>query len=363
MRALPLRMERRAHALEIPSPERPRGRPQSEARRPGSWHRAGREADGTILMKRLASLSLICAIAVGSSSARAAVWKPSPGHAQVRIWPGAVPDAAPTGQPEQVASDWAKITDVSEPTLTVYSPQGKNTGVAIVVFPGGGYQMLAMDLEGTEICDWLVSRGITCVLSKYRVPHSGPYWDKVRGRVYPPHPVALEDAQRTVSLVRFHAAEWHIDPHKIGVMGFSAGGHIVAGVSTHFAQRTYAPVDAADKESCRPDFAIAAYPGHLWSSEDKSDRSERDSVTFALRPDIHIPPQTPPTFIVMAEDDRVDGVGQALAYYIGLKNAGVAVETHLYAQGGHAFGLRAKNLPVSEWPLLVEKWLHTIGML
>ena len=145
--------------------------------------------------------------------------------------------------------------------MTVYSPKGKNTGAAVVVFPGGGYQILAIDLEGTEVCDWLTSKGITCVLLKYRVPGEGPY---IRNQgPYPESPMALEDAQRTVGLVRFHAAEWHIDPHKIGVLGFSAGGHLVAAMSTHFEQRLYPAVDAADKESCRPDFAVALYPGHL----------------------------------------------------------------------------------------------------
>jgi len=148
------------------------------------------------------------------------------------------------------------VGNVSQPTLTVYSSKGTNTGVAVVVFPGGGYYELAIDLEGTEICDWLTSRGITAVLLKYRAPTP-----KV-GRLSE-SPLALQDAQRTLGLVRFRAAEWHIDPHKIGVIGFSAGGHLVAAISTHFDKRSYSAVDAADKASCRPDFAIALYPGHL----------------------------------------------------------------------------------------------------
>jgi acetyl esterase/lipase len=144
--------------------------------------------------------------------------------------------------------------------MTVYSPKGKSTGAAVVVFPGGGYQDLAIDLEGTEVCDWLMGKGITCVLLKYRVPGEGQF---PKSGPYPNSPMALEDAQRTVSLVRFHAAEWHIDPHKIGVLGFSAGGHLVAAMSTHFGHRLYSAVDAADNVSCRPDFAVAIYPGHL----------------------------------------------------------------------------------------------------
>jgi acetyl esterase/lipase len=248
------------------------------------------------------------------------------------------------------------VTNVLRPTMTVYSPQGINTGAAVVVFPGGGYKVLAIDLEGTEVCDWLTSKGVTCVLLKYRVPFSGQYWDeRSRSEVDPKAPMALEDAQRAVGLVRFHAAEWHIDPHKVGVLGFSAGGHIAAAISTHFAQRLYPAVDAADKESCRPDFAVAIYPGHL-SLADNS---------FALNPDIdsHITHNTPPTFLLQNEDDHVDRVEDSLSYYAALKKAGVPVEMHLYAEGGHAFGLRRTNLPVTAWPQLVETWLGRIGMI
>ena len=161
------------------------------------------------------------------------VWQPSPGHTQVPIWPGAVPDAQPVAGPENATTErrslgcgkpWIEVDKVSQPTMTVYSPKGKNTGAAVVVFPGGGYSILAIDLEGTEVCEWLTPKGITCVLLKYRVPGDGNA-NRNRGP-YPKSPLALEDAQRTVGLVRFHAAEWHIDPHKIGVLGFSAGGHL-----------------------------------------------------------------------------------------------------------------------------------------
>jgi acetyl esterase/lipase len=149
---------------------------------------------------------------------------------------------------------------------------------------------------------------------------------------------ALQDAQRTLGLVRLNAAQWQVDPHRVGVIGFSAGGHLVAAVSTHFAQRTYPPVDAADKLSCRPDFAIALYPGHLWAHEDE-DRGTRDETDLRMRPDIQVRADTPPTFLLQAEDDQVDGVEQSLAYYVALHKAGVPTEMHLYAQGGHAFGL------------------------
>jgi len=305
----------------------------------------------------------VCVVlACSAARAQAPAWQPSPGHTQVPIWPGAVPDAQPVPGPEYAVRSKELIGgrsvvglyNVSRPTMTVYSPTGKNTGVAVVVFPGGGFEELAIDLEGTEVCDWLTSKGITCVLLKYRVP-SLPYdWHcKCRPDVLVKSSLALEDAQRTMGLVRLHAAELQIDPHKIGVLGFSAGGYLVAEISTDFQRRLYAPVDAADKESCRPDFAVGVYPGHLWVG----------GGAYRLNPNVPVTRQTPPTFLVQAEDDNVDGVNQSVAYYIALKNAGVPVEMHLYAQGGHAFGLRRTKLPITRWPQLVETWLKTIGMI
>jgi len=151
--------------------------------------------------------------------------------------------------------------------------------------------------------------------------------------------------------VRFHAAEWRIDPNKVGVLGFSAGGYLVAEVSTSFKRRLYAPVDAADKESGRPDFALAIYPGHLATDAN------------ALNTNVPVSRETPPTFLVQAEDDNVDGVNQSLVYYAALKSANVPVEMHLYAKGGHAFGLRRTPNPITHWPQLAETWMRTIGVL
>lgn len=314
--------------------------------------------------------SLCVVVLVGVLSAEERVWQPEPGYTQVPIWPGSVPDAQPdtgpeflkiTGKNSLVAGKpWAMAGSVSRPTMTVYPAKGKNTGAAVVVFPGGGYEDLAMDLEGTEVCDWLTSKGVTCVLLKYRVPGPGFYPKPAPYRKsgpYPRSPVALEDAQRTLGLVRFHAAEWHIDPHKIGVLGFSAGGHLVAATSTHFDKRLYPPVDAADKESCRPDFAVALYPGHLWNW------TYEENPKFELNPAVPVTRETPPTFILQAEDDPVDDVNNSLVYYVALKKAGVPVEMHLYAEGGHAFGLRRTKFPITAWPQLVEIWLGTIGMI
>jgi acetyl esterase/lipase len=305
-----------------------------------------------------------CVVFSHRVNAQTNVWQPSPGHAQFPIWPGTVPDAQPVPGPEyMIVKDdhliagrpWIAVCNVSQPTLTVYSPSGTNTGVAVIVFPGGGYKCLAIDLEGTEICDWLTSRGITAVLLKYRVPFSGSYWDeKSRKQIIPKAPMALEDAQRTMGLLRLHAAEWHINPRKIGVLGFSAGGHLVAAMSTQFEKRLYPPVDAADKESCRPDFAVSLYPGHML---------ENTSREFDLNPTLPVTGDTPPTFLLQAENDPVDNVQNSLVYYAALKKAGVPVEMHLYAEGGHAFGLRRTTFPITGWPQLMETWLKTIGMI
>ncbi|HEX4265772.1 MAG TPA: alpha/beta hydrolase [Verrucomicrobiae bacterium] len=300
--------------------------------------------------------------AIGCANSQTNVWQPSPGHTQMPIWPGAVPDAQPAAGPEYstnrgtlvAGKPWISVEQVSQPTMTVYSPTGTNTGVAVIIFPGGGYNILAIDLEGTEVCDWLTSKGITAVLLKYRVPGSGPHWvPQLKRHLEPKAPTALEDAQRTIGLVRFHAAQWHIDPRKIGVLGFSAGGHLVAAVSTHFEKRSYAAVDAADHKSCRPDFAVALYPGHM---------TENTTNEFELNPTLPVTSDTPPTFLLQAEDDNVDNVNDSLTYYIALKNAEVPTEMHLYAHGRHAFGLRHTKFPITDWPQLVEKWLATIGM-
>ena len=280
-------------------------------------------------------------------------WPPSPSHLTLPVWPGVAP-GAPANPPAETDTTTAKdnliagkplirLGNVSTPTLTLYKATGNNTGAAVVVFPGGGYNILAIDLEGTEVCDWLTAAGINCVLLKYRVPGTGPY---------PKSPAALQDAQRALGLVRQHAAEWGIDPKRIGVLGFSAGAHLAAALSTHYDKRLYDPIDAADQLTCRPDFAVIVYPGYL-ALADKN---------FAPNADINPTAQTPPTFIVQAEDDPVH-VENAVVYFLALKNAHVPAELHIYAQGGHGYGLRRTALPVTTWPQAVEVWLHTIGIL
>ena len=312
------------------------------------------------------SVMRFCLFALGllalcaSVQAGPAVWQPAAGHTQMPIWPGEAPGLQAVPGPETVTvsekllagKPATAITNVTRPTMTAYAPAGKNTGAAVVVIPGGGFHILAIDLEGTETCDWLTSRGITCVLLKYRVP-SLPYDWKCDCR---PHNFALsvsslQDVQRTMRLVRFHAAQWHVDPHRIGVLGYSAGGFLVAEISTNFDRHLYVPVDAADKQSARPDFAMPIYPGHLTRGDGK------------LNPNIPVSSKTPPTFLLQAEDDYVDGVDQSLVYYTALAKAKVPAEMHLYAHGGHAFGLRPTANPITGWPKLAEAWLRTIGIL
>jgi acetyl esterase/lipase len=300
-------------------------------------------------------LTILAALAGSSAGLFAATptWQPAAGHLTLPLWPNGAP-GAPANPAAEVDTTTAKdnliagkplirLGNVSSPTLTLYAPRDKNTGAAVVVFPGGGYRILAIDLEGTEVCDWLNSAGIACILVKYRVPDSGPH---------PKSSAALQDAQRALGMVRSHAGDWHIDPHRIGVLGFSAGAHLAAALSTHFDQRLYDPIDAADALSCRPDFAVIVYPGYL-ALADKN---------FAPNADIHPTDKTPPSFIVQAEDDPVH-VENAVVYFLALKNAKVPAELHIYAEGGHGYGLRRTALPVTTWPSSVETWLHTLHIL
>jgi len=292
------------------------------------------------------------ALSAVSLGAQQSAWQPPPGGVTLELWPHGAPGAQPNSAAEvntSTAKDHLvagkpviRLGNVSKPTLTLYVAKGNNTGAAVVVFPGGSYRILAIDLEGTEVCDWLTSIGVNCVLVKYRVPDSGPY---------PRSSAALQDAQRALGIVRSRAEEWHIDPHRIGVLGFSAGAHLSAALSTHFDQRLYDRADVADDQSCRPDFAVIVYPGYLALSEQN----------MAANPEIHVTGQTPPSFIVQAEDDPVH-VENSTVYFLLLKNAKVPAELHLYAEGGHGYGLRPTDLPVTRWPKLVEEWFRTIRM-
>jgi acetyl esterase/lipase len=325
-------------------------------------------------VKRAASLllSLLLAPGVGFTAAesqikkvsKTMVWQPGPEGKQVPIWPDGLALQKPeSDKPEEVGNGsrlvagrpWHWASNVSRPTMTIYQPRGRNTRAAMLVLPGGGYAAVAMDLEGTEICDWVTKQGVTCIILKYRVPqtwhHSADNIEKA-----PKVQLPLQDAQRAMGLLRHRASSYAIDPHKIGVIGFSAGGHLAAAVS-NAQRRTYEPVDAADRESSRPDFAIILYPGHLWN-----DRGPKQSLQLSSWVEINA--NAPPTLLIHAMNDPTDDVRHSIAYGVALKQAGVPVDMRLYAEGGHAFGLRPTRAPITtEWPGLVVKWLQTIRVL
>lgn len=270
------------------------------------------------------------------------------------LWPGTAPgETNVIGEEQDMTKDGEglvagqrviRLGNVSRPTMTLYrAPKDKDTGAAVVVFPGGGYNILAWDLEGTEVCDWLNSIGVNAVLLKYRVPKR-PAFER--------HGPPLQDAQRALGLVRSRAKEFGLDPARIGVLGFSAGGHLAAALSASAAQRTYPAVDAADAVSCRPDFSILIYPAYL-TLKDEGDK---------INPVTAVTSNTPPAFIAMTQDDAVR-VETALFYSVALKQSGVPFELHIYPKGGHGYGLRRTENPVTAWNDRAAEWMKSRGLL
>jgi acetyl esterase/lipase len=264
------------------------------------------------------------------------------------VWPGKVPGETGEVGPEKILEDKPgerkvkRITNVTKPTITVYRPQKeKDTGTAVLICPGGGYNILAWDLEGEEVASWLNSIGVTGIVLKYRVP---------RRKDQPPHALPLMDAQRAMSLVRSRAREWDINPQRIGILGFSAGGHLAA-ATTNFDKRQYEPIDDIDRVSARPDFAVLVYPAYLTAKD-------RDQ----LAPEIRVSRDSPPTFFAHAGDDKI-GPENSIAMYLALKRAGVPAELHVYSSGGHGFGLRPAASPAVTWPARCEAWLRNAGLI
>jgi acetyl esterase/lipase len=278
----------------------------------------------------------------------------------IEIWPGKPPEESGNLGPErivmspkldrkqvEVTESTRMLTDVSVPTITIYrSAKEKETGTAILICPGGGYWNLYWQLEGEEVAAWLNSLGVTGIILKYRVPRR-PDEPKTEPARRP-----LQDAQRAVSLVRSKAAEWGIDPQRIGMVGFSAGGHLAIATATSFGKRTYEPADEIDKTSCRPDFAIAVYPGYL-KPKDKDE----------LSPGLHVPSGTPPVFLAHGTDDLIAGPEHSLFMYLALKRAGVAAELHIYANSAHDFGVRTNDHGCSTWTEACAHWLRYQGIL
>jgi acetyl esterase/lipase len=252
------------------------------------------------------------------------------------------------GKPYQVAGKPTKwLTNVSHPTLTIYRPAtDKDSGAAMLIAPGGGYHNLGWDVEGTEIAEWLNTIGVTGIILKYRCPRRPGDTKGV------PAPGPLKDAQRAVSLVRSRAKEWGIDPRRIGMIGFSAGGHLVGSTATNFDRRSYEPGDAIDQVSCRPDFGIMAYSGYFKIKD-----------TGELSPTVRTPPDTPPLFFVHASDDAVSEVEHSVTFYLALKRAKIDAEMHIYSSGGHGFGVRPSAESCSHWTEPCVQWLRKLGVL
>jgi len=272
---------------------------------------------------------------------------------QVDLWPGTAPGEKGDVGPEQLQPPKAheeppvqRLTNVTRPTISLYRPDpAKANGAAVVICPGGGYNILAYNKEGTEVAEWLNSIGVAGVVVKYRVP---------RRADLPKHQAPLQDAQRAVSLVRTHAKDWGINPDRIGVLGFSAGGHLAAATATNFDQRSYTPVDAADQASCRPDFAVLVYPAYLLEGEQQQGPG--------LAPEIRPSDKTPPVFFAHASDDR-HVAENSIALYMALHKLKVPVELHVYGSGGHGFGLRPSDHPSAAWPQQCQRWMQSRGLL
>jgi acetyl esterase/lipase len=281
--------------------------------------------------------------------------------AVVAVWPDVVPgDDGTVGEervrsPSEAPTKTAKwITNVTKPTLTIFQPAAeKEKGTGIIICPGGGYWNLAWDLEGEEVAAWFNTVGVTGFVLKYRVPRRVGQPERL------PAPGPLLDAQRAVSLVRSRAKEWNLDSNRIGILGFSAGGHLALATATHFDQRAYEPIDEIDKISCRPDFALAVYPGYLIEQQPAGVETNKN----VLAPYIRIPKETPPVLLVHASDDSVAGADNSALMYLALRRANVSTELHIYAQGGHGFGVRKSSLPCSSWTERCVAWLENIGML
>lgn len=300
---------------------------------------------------------IICALATlifASIASEAATAESKADPEPIALWPGPAPgekgeigeekDMTPPAQRVPPEKAVVRLGNVSRPTITLFRPsKDRDTGAAVVVCPGGGYSILAYNLEGSEVCAWLNSLGVTGVLLKYRVPARAGL-EK--------HTAPLQDAQRALGIVRRRAKEWGIDPKRIGILGFSAGGHLSAAASTNYETRTYPPVDDADRESCRPDFTLLIYPAYLAAKND---------VTH-LSPELKVTAGTPPAFVTMTQDDPVH-VENAFAYALALKAAGVPAELHTYPKGGHGYGLRPSPNAVSHWPDRAAEWLTAQGWL
>lgn len=290
---------------------------------------------------------------------------------EVSLWPEGskvLDDGIKKISSDKYANDhpWLVIT---HPTFIRYAPKNNSARAAIIVFPGGGYKGVAIGQHstlgflGSDVCDWLTDSGITCIVLKYRVPNSGCSWDKkTRKHVTPEIPLALQDAQRAISIVRYNAKKYGIDQNKIGVMGFSAGGNLAILSSTAFKKRSYDLIDEIDQVSSRPDFSIPVYPGHL--TMDHKNKTPKVIAAKELNTDIDISKEIPPTLLIHAEDDPVDPIQYSEVYERELRRAGVKnVKFIRYETGGHDFGVRKQGKDTDKWTVDAITWLKEIKIL
>ncbi len=289
---------------------------------------------------RLVILFLTCAV-FGAHAIEP--WK------TIKLWPAKAPgekgDIGTEGpRPDRLGQKKKiiRLANVSVPTLSVYKPKNP-TGAAVVICPGGGYSILAMDLEGTEVAEWLNETGVTAIVVKYRVP---------RRKSREKHEAPLQDVQRAFGIVRHNAKAWGIDPGRIGILGFSAGGHLSATAMTNYRKRTYKSIDNADKMNCRPDFAILLYPAYLVDHQTKS----------KLVPEVPVDKHTPPAFLVHAGNDGIPADG-SVRMWLAMRRVGVHSELHVFPHGGHGYGLRPTDDPVTHWPKLAADWMKRMGYL
>jgi acetyl esterase/lipase len=315
-----------------------------------------------VVKRKLADKTVLVLLLFLVRIAWADSWTPPKGLEQIPIWPkGAKVLSNGKLSPEELKKT-KFVSNVLIPTYTVFRPEINKGGAALVVFPGGGHTVLAMEIEGTEICERFRKAGITCVLVKYRVPYAGCYYDKkLNKHVTPPVPMALQDAQRVISTIRHDAAKYDINPRRIGVMGFSAGGNVTILSSTRFKDRAYERIDKIDEVSCRPDFAIPVYPGH--TTMEHKNKTPRWVAAQELNTDIPMSQDIPPTLVFHCEDDTVNPVHYSEVYVRELKKAGISVKFKRYKRGGHAFGVRAGGVDSDRWVEASIRWMKGIGVL
>lgn len=273
----------------------------------------------------------------------------------LKVWPNGAPNDNGMKEPEE-KYDGVRVRNVSEAEMYIYLPEReKNTGAAVVICPGGGYMIEAMDHEGYDIAEWLKSKGVAGIVLKYRLPYGN-------------HEIPLSDAQQTLRIVRMNAKEWGIDPEKIGIAGSSAGGHLASTAGTHFDSGKTGGSNPIDKLSCRPDFMLLLYPvitfneefGHMGSRQNLIGNGNDWELVEKYSNELHITPQTPPTFLVLADDDKSVPPRNSVEFYLQLKENNIPAEMHIFQKGGHGFGITKKNLPADQWPDLFFDWLKAM---